>query len=149
MVDESDCFCALPLDLSDEELESYAQSGDSKDPPNWASKLTGFLLFSRLCQISARISKASKMFHYLKRTGDSKKCKKIKKKLQCHGVDLEKWLHTLPDEVKFSLNHIDPGLKTNVTMCTIMFILHSASTINLHWCVPTAFVSRTGYCNIC
>jgi hypothetical protein len=145
VVDELDCFCPLPLDLNDEDLESYFRSGNLEIDSTRASKLTGFLVFSRLCQISARISRASRTFRYLKIGGNAKKWKKVRKQVGRLESDLEIWLQTLPDEIKFSANQINAAPEVNLTMCTITFILHSASIINLHGYVdlniPVSWIS--------
>jgi hypothetical protein len=132
VVDEVDCFCPLPIDLNDEDLESYLKAGQPDMDPDRTSKLTGFLVFSRLCQISARISRASRRFHPLKNRSNSKRWRKIRKRVQSLESDLELWLQTLPDEIKFSANQMNAAPEVNLTMCTITFILHSASIINLH-----------------
>lgn len=131
VVDEVDCYCPLPIDLSDEDLESYLR-GQPDMNPGRTSKLTGFLVFSRLCQISARISRASRRFHPLRNRSNSKKRRKLRKKVQSLESDLELWLQTLPDEIKFSAIQMNAAPEVNLTMCTITFILHSASIINLH-----------------
>lgn len=132
VVDEVDCYCPLPMDLDDEDLESYLKAGQPDIDPARTSKLTGFLVFSRLCQISARISRASRRFYPLKNRSNSKKWRKLRKRVQSLESDLELWLQTLPDEIKFSANRMNATPEVNLTMCTITFILHSASIINLH-----------------
>ena len=136
-VDDRDCDCELPREIDDDGLQAY-----SKDPhevnsslsPSKQSLLTGFITFSRLCQISKKIVRSMsplEMKRIQARFGAEKARLKICKRVQRLDGELAKWLRSLPDSVAFSA--VDPTSESpHLTMCTISYILHAGSVINLY-----------------
>ncbi|OJJ76708.1 hypothetical protein ASPBRDRAFT_204269 [Aspergillus brasiliensis CBS 101740] len=106
-----DCCCDLP-----------SADGDS-------SPMAGFVAYTQLCKIAAevhrlhgsppaRVESWPARWQRLRPTVD-----------RLVGI-LEHWFQGLPDEVRFSANQIQQG--PNVTMGFIVFILHSATIMNLY-----------------
>jgi hypothetical protein len=116
--------------MNDEDLEQDSQQAEPVSNKN-TSQLTGFLVFSHLCGIAARIVKSSRRLCNFRRSKAHNKTKRIQRQIEAFESDLETWLQQLPDEIRFSANHVDAYEGVNLTMTTITFILHSASTINL------------------
>ncbi|KAI9148822.1 transcriptional regulatory protein [Paramyrothecium foliicola] len=127
---DADCRSELPLAVADDELEHACAHPESlRNRPASALPLSGFLAFARLCRISGKIQR----LHSPSRIADSTKPEKVAQLTRAvAAVDksLNDWLNDLPDEIRFSANHLDRG--PNLTMCVIMFIVHAGSLLNLY-----------------
>ncbi|KAJ3543343.1 hypothetical protein NM208_g3627 [Fusarium decemcellulare] len=127
---DSDCCCALPLPVADEELEAASSQPVIFDErPTSALPLSGFLAFARLCQIFGRIQslQAPSQIASLGTTEGQRRMAKLAKRIE---EALEHWLTSLPDDIRFSANNLDRGL--NLTMCVIVFVIHAGSLVNLY-----------------
>lgn len=135
-VDDKDCCCELPLDVSDEALERYCQdsSRDARVLHDALPPLTGFLAFARLCQISVRIQQLGSPLRLRKLASPNlQKTRKYLSRVASLDQALRNWLETLPDSVRFSANAVDQraGGDSRLVMCVIIFILHAGSLLNL------------------
>ncbi|KAJ5652989.1 hypothetical protein N7507_010415 [Penicillium longicatenatum] len=132
---EYDCCCDLPVDLSNEDLERFGVPAPG-DPASFAttavtsSPLTGFLAFTRLCKIATRVHR----MHSSNRTrGDDVPAHDwthLQPTVDILIRELDEWLQALPNDIRFSANVAQNG--PNLTMCVIVFILHSATIMNLY-----------------
>ncbi|GKZ30303.1 hypothetical protein AbraIFM66950_008639 [Aspergillus brasiliensis] len=106
-----DCCCELP-----------SAEGDT-------SPMAGFVAYTQLCKIAAEV-------HHLhgsspERGGSwTERWQRLRPTVDRLVGMLEHWLQDLPDEIRFSANQIQQG--PNLTMCFIVFILHSATIMNLY-----------------
>ncbi|KAL4811147.1 fungal-specific transcription factor domain-containing protein [Aspergillus unguis] len=136
--DEADCCCDLPFDISNDYLEQFGVPKDQDPVPSASSPMTGFLAFTRLCRIAARVHKfySSTRIRAGARDGatvsDGSSCSwtTLLPTLDIFVRDLDEWLQNLPNEICFSANMAQSG--PNLTMCVIVFILHSGTIMNLY-----------------
>ncbi|GKZ17791.1 hypothetical protein AbraIFM66951_001085 [Aspergillus brasiliensis] len=106
-----DCCCDLP-----------SAHGDT-------SLMAGFVAYTQLCRIAAEVHR----LHGSPPTrGESwpARWQRLQPTVDRLMRKLEHWLQELPDEMRFSANQIQQG--PNVTMGFIIFILHSATIMNLY-----------------
>lgn len=136
--DEAECCCELPFDISNEDLEHGipplpAELKNPSDLPLPSSPMTGFLAFTRLCRIAARIHRFYSTNRIRGRdatliTGED--WNTLLPTLNGFVRELDEWLQELPNEIRFSANLTQSG--PNLTMCVIVFILHSGTIMNLY-----------------
>ena len=137
-VRDEDCYCEMPLDMNDEDLDSTCRQRGSKTPNNPDGKpslMTGFLAFSRLCRIAGKIQQLNSPRNIQNlATGDPGKAQRFVNRVVAHDRMLRSWLDSLPDDIRFSANTADWNLDGNphLTMCVVMFILHAGSLLNLY-----------------
>jgi hypothetical protein len=132
-VEDADCDCEMPLDMSDTELEIHCQN-----PPNVSSEpptgsLTGFIVFSSLCQIAGQIvrSISTLQINRLRQKPGSLGAGELLRTIRKLDKELAEWLHQVPDTIKFSANR--PDLKnSHLAMCVISYMVHAGCVINLH-----------------
>ncbi|KAL4743634.1 hypothetical protein BDV11DRAFT_214190 [Aspergillus similis] len=129
--DEADCCCELPFDISNEDLEHGIPPppAELKDPshlPLSSSPMTGFLAFTRLCQIAARVHKFYNWSALLPT-------------LNGFVRELDEWLQELPNGIRFSANLTQNG--PNLTIPLAAHYSQGPSTAtpcsNLHDFSPT------------
>lgn len=99
---DSDCLCALPLPVADEDLLSACQdAGPSISQPVSTLPLTGFLAFARLCQISGKVQRlhSPSRLAGLGTPGEARRTSKLVMNLD---KSLSEWLSSLPDEIRFA-----------------------------------------------
>lgn len=131
-VDDGDCDCEMPLDLEDEDLEAYCKNPNpATATTEQTSRLTGFLVFSKLSQISGRISRSMTTLMLEQKTKTFRKAKKLRKLVRELEGELSEWLTRMPDVIKFSVNDVDHA-SPHLTMCVISYNLHAGCIINLH-----------------
>jgi hypothetical protein len=130
--DDSECYCELPKSIGDDDLENYLHvsktAEESLSEPS-SSPLTGFLAFTQLCHIGGKIQKLHSPSR-MRRLRDPRKFEQFLRSVASLQKLLDKWLAELPDEIRFSANTTEQG--PNLTMCVIMFIVHSGSLLNLY-----------------
>ncbi|GLA86099.1 hypothetical protein AtubIFM56815_010349 [Aspergillus tubingensis] len=106
-----DCCCELP-----------SADGDS-------SPMAGFVAFTRLCRIAAKVHRLHGSPPVRRETWTAR-WQHLRPTVDRLAHELEHWLQQLPDEIRFSANRIQTG--PSLTMCFIVFILHSAIIMNLY-----------------
>ncbi|KAL4955653.1 fungal-specific transcription factor domain-containing protein [Aspergillus filifer] len=132
--DEADCCCDLPFDISNEDLEAYGlhnPSSPSQLPPS--SPMTGFLAFTRLCRIAARVHRFYSSNRIKGRDGlvaGNEDWSTLLPTLDGFVRELDEWLQELPNGIRFSANMSQSG--PGLTMCVIVFILHAGTIMNLY-----------------
>ncbi|KAH7324529.1 fungal-specific transcription factor domain-containing protein [Stachybotrys elegans] len=127
---DADCHCKMPLAVADDELQHASENPESlKDRSASNLPLSGFLAFARLCRISGRIQRLHSPSRLSSLT-DPKKAALMEQNVAAIDTSLSEWLDSLPDEIRFSPNHVDRG--PNLTLCVIMFIAHSGLLLNLY-----------------
>jgi hypothetical protein len=162
-VDDRDCACDLPWDLSDEDLQrqcraqaqaqAHARSARSAaDPPSVtsidpplppppSSPMTGFIAFARLCRIAGKIQRLGSPSSLLGLSASSgnNKARLLAARVVALDRDLREWLDNLPDSIRFSanqeINAAGPGSDPSLVMCVIIFMMHAGSLLNLYWCL--------------
>ncbi|KFA71066.1 hypothetical protein S40288_05515 [Stachybotrys chartarum IBT 40288] len=130
--DDSECYCELPKSIGDDDLENYlhvAKTAEESLSEPSSSPLTGFLAFTQLCHIGGKIQKLHSPSR-MRRLRDPRKFEQFLRSVASLQKLLDKWLAELPDEIRFSANTTEQG--PNLTMCVIMFIVHSGSLLNLY-----------------
>ncbi|GLA30696.1 hypothetical protein AnigIFM63326_009130 [Aspergillus niger] len=106
-----DCCCELP-----------STDGDS-------APMSGFVAFTRLCRIAAEVHRIHGSPPV--RGGSwTARWQRLRPTVDQLVGELDNWLQDLPDEIRFSANRIQTG--PSLTMCFIVFILHSATIMNLY-----------------
>ncbi|KAK6366321.1 hypothetical protein LTS17_010827 [Exophiala oligosperma] len=135
---DEDCNCEMPLNVSDEDLELFAHQPNSIDShydPKASSPAMGFLAFAKLCRIAGKIQQLNSP----RRIGelasaDPDKMRKFSAKVASRDRLLRSYLESLPDEICFSANvsQWDHDRNYHLTMCMIIFIVHSGSLLNLY-----------------
>lgn len=128
---DADCHCELPLDVSDDELDSMCRASQSSPQNTRAATtpMTGFLAYARLCQIGGKIQQLYSPSR-IRDIAIPGKAKKFLRSVASLDKSLNEWLASLPDEIRFSANALERG--PNLTMCVIMFIVHAGSLLNLY-----------------
>ncbi|KAL5334758.1 fungal-specific transcription factor domain-containing protein [Aspergillus crustosus] len=128
--DEADCCCDLPLDIGNDDLEQFGLPEGRHIQSLTPSPMTGFLAFARLCRISARVHKFYSSARIRSHHTLTEDWTSILPTLDVFGREIEDWLQELPNEIRFSANLTQSG--PNLTMCVIVFILHSGTIMNLY-----------------
>ena len=135
-VQERDCFCELPLDLSDEDLDRHCSSkGKSFVALGRRRPLTGFLCFARLCQLSGRIQQLGSPLRLRRPSShNAEKTAKYLSRVSAHHQALREWLNTLPDNVRFFSNNFDAtvAVDSSLVMSVLIAIVHAGSLLNLY-----------------
>jgi hypothetical protein len=127
---DADCYCELPLDVGDDELDALCHARhESPQQTEATTPMTGFLAFARLCHIGGKIQQLYSPLRIRDITVPGK-AKSFIRSVMSLDKSLNEWLAGLPDEIRFSANDLDRG--PNLTMCVIMFIVHSGSLLNLY-----------------
>jgi hypothetical protein len=135
-IEDTDCNCEIPLDLDDHQLETYCRIPSSqRTKPSIPSRLSGFIAFSRLCQIAGKVIRAMNPLHM--RTTSPKRLHERQILVSSLDAELAEWLRTVPDGIRFSANDLNAD-SAHLTMCVILYIVHAGCVINLH---------RYEYCN--
>ncbi|KEY64028.1 hypothetical protein S7711_11145 [Stachybotrys chartarum IBT 7711] len=125
------CLALLAI-IGDDDLENYlhvAKTAEESLSEPSSSPLTGFLAFTQLCHIGGKIQKLHSPSR-MRRLRDPRKFEQFLRSVASLQKLLDKWLAELPDEIRFSANTTEQG--PNLTMCVIMFIVHSGSLLNLY-----------------
>ncbi|KAL4968012.1 transcription factor domain-containing protein [Aspergillus stella-maris] len=131
--DEADCCCDLPFDISNEDLETYGPPNPSPSHLPRSSPMTGFLAFTRLCRIAARVHRFYSSNRIRGRDGlvtGNEDWSTLLPTLDGFVRELDDWLQELPDGIRFSANMSQSG--PGLTMCVIVFILHAGTVMNLY-----------------
>ncbi|KAL5045245.1 hypothetical protein BDW71DRAFT_198442 [Aspergillus fruticulosus] len=136
--DEADCCCDLPFNISNEDLEQGippppAELNGPSHLPSPSSPMTGFLAFTRLCRIAARVHRFYSSNRVRERDATvtaGKDWSALLPTLDGFVRELDGWLQDLPNEIRFSANLTQSG--PNLTMGVIVFILHSETIMNLY-----------------
>ncbi|KAL4791222.1 hypothetical protein BDV19DRAFT_401511 [Aspergillus venezuelensis] len=113
--DEADCCCDLPFDISNEDLETYGLPNPSPSQLPSSSPMTGFLAFTRLCRIAARVHRFYSSNRIRGRDGlvtGNEDWSTLLPTLDGFVRELDDWLQELPDGIRFSANisQSGPGL---------------------------------------
>ncbi|SPO02311.1 uncharacterized protein DNG_04984 [Cephalotrichum gorgonifer] len=144
-VHDEDCYCEMPLNISDDDLEQHCRilkqnnapaghraPGSGQSPP-----LSGFLAFARLCRIAGRIQQLNSPHSIRKLASTSpRKAQKFVSRVAAHDRSLRVWFDNLPDDVRLSVNMVQGSPEQNRvrTMGVIVFIVHAGSLLNLYRC---------------
>ncbi|KAH8895557.1 hypothetical protein GQ53DRAFT_715269 [Thozetella sp. PMI_491] len=137
-IDDGDCSCDLPFDMSDEDLYrecSHPMIGSTLQSRDATSPLTGFLSFARLCHIAGKIQKLGTPARLRQlKSLSPERARKYLARMSLLDRQLRRWLETLPDSIRFSANEIDRGAGADpgLVMCVIIFIVHAGSLLNLY-----------------
>ncbi|KAH8200554.1 hypothetical protein TruAng_005272 [Truncatella angustata] len=127
---DADCHCELPMDISDDDLDTWCRDpGHPPQNPQASTLMTGFLAFARLCRIGGKIQQLYSPLR-IRELSDPTKAKRYLRTIGALDKKLNEWLASLPDDIRFSANDMDRG--PNLTMCVIMFIVHAGSLLNLY-----------------
>ena len=130
-VEDGDCDCEIPLDLDDEELESYCKSSEFFLDDQKTSRLTGFIVFSKLCKVSGQIARSMTSLMLQRKDKNLGKARKLRNLVTELENELSGWLQRVPDVIKFSINDCDQA-SPHLTMCVISYSIHAGCIINLH-----------------
>jgi len=130
-VEDGDCDCEIPLDLDDEVLESYCKTSESFLDDRKTSRLTGFLVFTKLCKVSGQIARSMTSLMLQRKDMNLVKVRKLRKLVTELESELSGWLQHVPDVIKFSVNDCDQA-SPHLTMCVISYSIHAGCIINLH-----------------
>ena len=134
-VEDDDCDCEMPLDMDDIGLEAYCKESphNSTHIFSQASRMSGFLAFSRLCRIAGKISRTVNPLRISRmcQNRQERNSTQLQKSIKELDSELSEWLESVPDAIKFSVNNNDSE-SPHLTMCIISYILHAGCTINLH-----------------
>ncbi|RDW94073.1 uncharacterized protein DSM5745_01395 [Aspergillus mulundensis] len=148
--DEADCCCDLPFDISNEDLEHGIPPAPSINShlSSTSSPMTGFLALTRLCRIAARVHRFYSSNRIRGRDSTlSDDWTHLLPTLDGFVRELDEWLQKLPNEIRFSANLTQSG--PNLTMCVIVFILHSGTIMNLYRfvlpCLNLRYASPTNH----
>lgn len=133
-VEDGDCDCEMAFDMEDSELEIYCKNTnfDIATPDSQkTSRLTGFIVFSKLSQISGRISRSMTSLMLQQKEKNQRTTKKLRRLVKELEGELAEWLKQVPDVIKFSVNDVDYA-SPHLTMCVISYFFHAGCIINLH-----------------
>lgn len=140
-VHDEDCYCEMPLNMSDDLLEQYSRALIQRAGPNHpipseqSSPLSGFLAFARLCRITGRIQRLNSP-HSIRRLASTSpsKARRFVSRVAAYDRSLRAWLESLPEDVRFSASRLEGGAEQNgsLAMCAIIFIVHAGSLLNLY-----------------
>lgn len=137
-IHDEDCNCEMPLNVSDEDLESFAHqpsSIGSHYDPQASSPAMGFLAFAKLCRIAGKIQQLNSPRRIKDlASADPDKMRKFAAKVASRDRLLRSYLEDLPDDICFSANvpQWDHDRNYHLTMCMIIFIVHAGSLLNLY-----------------
>ncbi|CZR65615.1 uncharacterized protein PAC_15515 [Phialocephala subalpina] len=107
-VEDGDCDCEMPLDLEDGDLDIYCKASSQASPGvQKVSRLTGFIVFSKLTKISGNISRSMTSLMLQQKNKNSRKVKMLRKLVVKLEGELSGWLKQVPDVIKFSVNNVD------------------------------------------
>ncbi|KAL4933996.1 MFS transporter [Aspergillus undulatus] len=130
-IDEADCCCDLPFDISNEDLEQFGLPKDST--PSLApspSPMAGFLAFTRFCRIAARVHRFYSSSRIRGRDGPATGVEDWSTLLPALDIlvrELVDWLQELPNEIRFSA---DPT--TSGPNLTIPLAAHHTLSLGIH-----------------
>ena len=158
---DEDCYCELPLNLDDEELEYHSTQMKQQPSSNMGIPYSnsptpvaplrqpaeGFLAFARLIHIAGKIRRLNspRAVRELAST-DQAKVSKFVRRVIARDRLLAAWSESLPDSLRFSPDPTGKGgIGSNgpfsngdlrATMAIIIFIIHAGSQLNLYRYVP-------------
>lgn len=127
--DVAHCCCNLPLGLSDEDLDLGIDSNNQQPSPI-DSPMAGFISFTRLCKIAAEVHRFHSSLRIKNQGHTEASLSEALPTVKLFIQRLNNWLKELPDEIRFSANDLRSG--PNLTMSVVVFILHSATLMNLY-----------------
>ncbi|KAL3461364.1 fungal-specific transcription factor domain-containing protein [Aspergillus heterothallicus] len=137
--DEADCCCDLPFDISNEDLEHL---GVPHNPSSsTSSPMRGFLAFTRLCRIAARVHRFYSSNRMRGRDTLTNDWTRLLPTIDNLIRELDDWLQELPNDIRFSANLTQNG--PHLTMCVIVFILHSATIMNIYRPLAAHYIPAT------
>ncbi|KAL4868573.1 hypothetical protein BDV12DRAFT_197098 [Aspergillus spectabilis] len=119
-----------PLRHQHEDLEQCGLPEERHYQPLSSSPMTGFLAFTRLCRIAARTHRFYSSNRIRSRDTLIDDWASRLPTIDLFVRELDDWLRELPNEIRFSANITQSG--PNLTMCVIVFILHSGTIMNLY-----------------
>lgn len=129
---DTDCHCALPLALTDAELETHATSVSQVHPrrdKSMVSSMTGFIAIAELCRIAGRIQRLSSIFQMRHSALDNRQERFFRSLAQVES-SLGRWQERLSQEFLPSANFRQVG--TKLTLSVVISIVHAGLTLNLH-----------------
>lgn len=138
---DEDCDCELPLDKTDEDLESQYMKSKIQHPPKADNVsdvpciMSGFLAFARLSRLAGRIQHLNSPLNLRKlASADLDKTQKFLSRVDTYDQALRNWLVSLPPHIQFSANSMEksPGGDPALVMCVITFVLHAGSLLSLY-----------------
>lgn len=140
-VHDEDCYCEMPLNMSDDLLEQYSRALTQRAGPNYptpseqSSPLSGFLAFARLCRIAGRIQRLNSP-HSIRRLASTSlsKARRFVSRVAAYDRSLRAWLEGLPGDVRLAAGTLEGGPEQNgsLAMRVIIFIVHAGSLLNLY-----------------
>ncbi|KAL2811091.1 hypothetical protein BJX63DRAFT_422580 [Aspergillus granulosus] len=138
--DEADCCCDLPFDISNEDLEHFGVPHNPSPPA--LSPMAGFLAFTRLCRIAARVHRFYSSNRMRGRDTLMNDWTRLLPTIEDLIRALDDWLQELPNEIRFSAN-VTTQNGPHLTMCVVVFILHSATIMNLYRPLAAHYIPAT------
>ncbi|KAF4921621.1 Cutinase transcription factor 1 alpha [Colletotrichum viniferum] len=142
-VQDDDCDCELPMDMTDEDFEPYYLKSRTYHPAKvdipseGPCIMSGFLAFARLSRLAGKIQHLNSPLNLRKlASADSAKTQRFLSRVDTYDQALRNWLASLPPHIQFSANKMEksPGGDPALVMCVIIFILHAGSLLNLYRC---------------
>lgn len=127
--DVAHCCCKLPLDISNDDLER-GPGPDNRFTSDFHSPMTGFIVLTRLCKVAAEVHRFHSALRMRSQEHDESNLSDILPTVEILVHRLNNWLREVPNEIRFSANELRSG--PNLTMSVIVFILHSATIMNLY-----------------
>lgn len=138
---DDDCDCELPLDKTDEDLDSQYMRSKLHQPPkadnvsDVSCIMSGFLAFARLSRLAGKIQHLNSPLNLRKlASADFDKTQKFLSRVDTYDQALRNWLASLPPHIQFSANSMEksPGGDPALVMCVIIFVLHAGSLLSLY-----------------
>lgn len=138
---DEDCGCELPLDKTDEDLESQYMKSKLHHPPKADNAsdmpciMSGFLAFARLSRLAGKIQNLNSPLNLRKlASADFDKTQRFLSRVDTYDQGLRDWLARLPPHIQFSANSMEksPGGDPALVMCVITFVLHAGSLLSLY-----------------